>query len=209
MLRTYLFHAHTLKLLFFINLIGTIYGYYWYMSQLQNTPFIFIPFVPDSPTASLFFTIFLFFYLRGNNIPLIEALAAVTLIKYGIWAVVMNLLTLIISGQLSPAGYMLMISHGAMALQACLYSPLYRFKWYHLAIAAVWTLHNEIIDYVYDMMPVYGSLTSYSDHIGYFTFWLSIASIAIVYFLTLYHGEQSSVKPHFKTKNNEKSTSGG
>ena len=29
--------------------------YYWYGSQLENTPAIFLAFVPDSPTASLFF----------------------------------------------------------------------------------------------------------------------------------------------------------
>lgn len=48
-------------------------------------------------------------------------------------------------------------------------------------IAAVWLLHNEIIDYVFGMMPVYGSLSEYSNEIGYFTFWLSIVVIIFVY----------------------------
>lgn len=74
-----------LIILFIINFLGTIYGYYWYGWQLEITPPIFIPFVPDSPTASLFFTIFLLFFIFGKNIPYIEALGIVSLFKYGIW----------------------------------------------------------------------------------------------------------------------------
>src|SRR5699024_7390205 len=106
-----------LFLLFFINLLGTVYGFYWYRHQLSETSDIFLMFVPDSPTASLFFTIVLFFFLIKKNIPYIEALALMTLFKYGIWAVVMNFLTLLIEGSLGWTGYMLMFSHGAMAIQ--------------------------------------------------------------------------------------------
>src|SRR5690625_83895 len=110
-------------MLFFINLFGTIYGFMWYESQLAMTPTIFLPFVPDSPTASLFFTIFLLFYLFNKNLPYIEALALTSLFKYGIWAVTMNIFTLIVNGTLDWAGYMLIASHGAMAIQGILYVP--------------------------------------------------------------------------------------
>lgn len=172
-------------LLFLINLFGTIYGYYWYLPQLEITPDIFLVFVPDSPTASLFFTIFLLFLLFNKNVPYIEALGLITLFKYGTWAVVMNLLTLIIDGSLSPVGYMLMISHAGMAIQGILYAPFYKIKLRHLVVAGIWTLHNDIIDYVYEMMPIYSKLTIYMNEIGYFTFWLSIASILLAYYLTL------------------------
>ncbi|MEN1969166.1 DUF1405 domain-containing protein [Lentibacillus sp. N15] len=171
--------------LFMINLLGTIYGFIWYKAQLAITPPIFFIFVPDSPTASLFFTIVLFFFLIRKNVPYMEALAMVTLFKYGIWAVVMNLLTLYIDGSLSWQGYMLIASHGAMAVQGLLYAPYYRIKLRHLTVAAIWTLHNDIIDYVFGMMPMYGSLTIYMKEVGYFTFWLSILSIMIAYWLTL------------------------
>src|SRR5699024_5607877 len=119
-------------ILFLINLFGTIYGYIWYKGQLAQTPLIFLPFVPDSPTASLFFTIFLAFYLFNKNVPYIEALALTSLFKYGIWAVVMNILTLTINGSLSWEGYMLIASHGAMALQGLLYASSYKIKLRHL-----------------------------------------------------------------------------
>lgn len=174
-----------LILLLIVNLAGTIYGYIWYDSQLAITPIYFLPFVPDSPTASLFFTVWLLFYLFYVRVPYIEALAVTSLFKYGVWAVVMNILTLIVDGTLPWQGYMLIASHAAMAIQGLLYIPNYQFKLKHLTVAGIFLLHNEIIDYVFGMMPIYGSLTQYMNEIGYFTFWLSVFTLVLVYQLTL------------------------
>ncbi|KKI88771.1 membrane protein [Bacillus sp. SA1-12] len=177
-----------LFIMFLINFFGTIYGYYWYRYQLAETPAHFYLFVPDSPTASLFFVIVLLGFLLRRNLPLIEALAIVTLFKYGIWAVIMNILVLISNGSLPWEGYMLIASHLGMAVQGLLYSPYYRFKAWHLIVAAVWTLHNDVIDYVFGMMPKYSDLMEYITQIGYFTFWLSIISLLIAYALVLKKG---------------------
>src|SRR5690554_5519335 len=97
-----LLQRHVLWLLFTINALGTVYGFMWYAQQMANTmasdkPWLVL-FVPDSPTASLLFTITLLFLLRdqyaGNRLEhsarsIIEVLAVVTSVKYGIWAVVM------------------------------------------------------------------------------------------------------------------------
>jgi uncharacterized membrane protein YpjA len=174
-----------LWLVLIINVLGTIYGYIWYGYQLEQTPTIFLIFVPDSPTASLFFCFVLLGFILKKNFRLFEALAIITLVKYGIWAVVMNILTLMETGNLPIEGYMLIVSHGAMAVQGILYSPYYRFKLGHLVVAGIWTLHNDIIDYVFKMMPWYGSLMKYLPQIGYFTFWLSIFSIAVAYYFSL------------------------
>ena len=167
--------------IFFVNLTGTIYGYDWYKWQLVKTEPKYWIFVPDSPTASLFFTIAIIGWLINRNFKLIEALALITLVKYGLWAVVMNLLTLIETGSIGWVGWMLIASHFAMAVQAILYIPFYKFGFGHIALAAIWTLHNDVIDYVFGQMPIYSNLMKYADQIGYFTFWLSIACIAIAY----------------------------
>ncbi|WP_431799131.1 DUF1405 domain-containing protein [Halobacillus andaensis] len=173
--------------LFLINLFGTIYGYIWYESQLKLTDPIFLLFVPDSPTASLFFTIFLGFYIFNKNVPFIEALALITLFKYGIWAVVMNGLTFLEFGSLPWTGYMLVISHAAMAVRGLLYAPYYKIRFRHVTVATVWTLHNDVIDYVYEQMPVYPAIMEHLQEIGYFTFWLSLLSIAIGYYFARIH----------------------
>ncbi len=174
-----------LWLLLVINVLGTIYAYYWYRYQLAETPQIFLLFVPDSPTACLFFVFVLVAFILGRNWPLFEALAMVTLFKYGIWAVVMNYLVLVVSGELDMIGYMLMLSHGAMALQGLLYAPFYRFKVWHLVVTGIWTLHNDVIDYVFKMLPRYHMLDDYIPQIGYFTFWLSIVSLTLAYWFVV------------------------
>ncbi|MFC7685112.1 DUF1405 domain-containing protein [Ureibacillus sp. GCM10028918] len=176
-------HRSFLTLLFLINFFGTIYGYIWYGSQLSRTEPKFLIFVPDSPTASLFFCIAVLGWIFGRHFKLIEALALITLVKYGVWAVVMNLLTLKEIGSIGASGWMLVVSHGLMAVQAILYMSKYRFGAVHIAIAGIWTLHNDVIDYVFGQMPIYSVLDQYTSQIGYFTFWLSIVCIAIAYFV--------------------------
>lgn len=180
-----------LILLFFVNMGGTIYGYIWYGWQLKITEPIFLIFVPDSPTASLFFTIVLGLWIFGKRSRLFEALAFVTLIKYGLWAVVMNLLTLWETGSIGWIGWMLVVSHFAMALQAVLYIEHYRFGWLSAALTAIWTLHNDVIDYVFGQMPIYSTLSEYSNQIGYFTFWLSISCVSFAFYVVHLNKSQS------------------
>ncbi|ANU23015.1 DUF1405 domain-containing protein [Planococcus donghaensis] len=188
---TWLMYRPFLILLFVVNLAGSIYGYIWYGWQLKITDPIFLVFVPDSPTASLFFTIVLGLWIFGKRNRLIEALAFVTLIKYGLWAVVMNLLTLWETGSIGWVGWMLVGSHFAMALQAILYIEHYRFGWLSVALTAIWTLHNDVIDYVFGQMPIYSRLSEYSSQIGYFTFWLSIVCVGFAFYVTHLNKSQS------------------
>jgi uncharacterized membrane protein YpjA len=187
-------HRPFIWLLFIVNVAGTIYGFVWYQWQLVETPVYFLPFVPDSPTASLFFVFVLAAFLLRKNWPLVEALAAVTLFKYGIWAVGMNIAGGVVTGTLQIANYMLIFSHLGMAIQGLLYTPYYRIKSWHLVLASIWVLHNEIIDYVFGMMPRYPPLTPYMSEIGYITFWLSLLSILIVYLMALRHQNQRELR---------------
>src|SRR5699024_4314562 len=144
-------HQYFLIALLVVNLFGTVYGYIWYESQLTITPIYFMLFVPDSPTATLFFTVWILFYLFitrtlylfDTSTSYIVVLALTSLLKYCLCAVVMNVLTLIVEGTLSWQGYMLIASHGAMALQGLLYIPFYKFSLKHLTVAGIILLHND------------------------------------------------------------------
>lgn len=172
-----------LMTLLIINFLGTIYGYYWYMDQLKETPLKFIAFVPDSPTASLFFCIVLLGYLFRKHFGLFEALAGISLIKYGIWAVGMNAFSGYFGYHLTFTSYMLIFSHGCMAMEGFLYARFYRFKFWHFGLAAIFTVHNEMIDYIFNMAPWYPFLSANIRLIGYATFWLSIFTILLIYYL--------------------------
>ncbi|ARQ06940.1 DUF1405 domain-containing protein [Macrococcoides canis] len=182
----YYYWIQNKKFLIFIilcNIVGTIYGYYWYLGQLQQTKWYFMPFVPDSPTASLFLVIALTAIVWNRHLPLIEVLAFVTLIKYGVWAVVMNILVFITLDEVTAMGMMLIISHAIMAIQALLFVPLFRVSLLSIVIAAIWVFHNDVIDYVYMQYPVYSMLSDYIQHIGYFSFWLSVISFALLFIM--------------------------
>ena len=56
-METSLYQRWIIIILLICNILGTIYGYDWYSGQLFITPNYFKPFVPDSPTASLFLCI--------------------------------------------------------------------------------------------------------------------------------------------------------
>ncbi|QIH78494.1 DUF1405 domain-containing protein [Macrococcoides canis] len=180
----YYYWIQNKKFLIFIilcNIVGTIYGYYWYLGQLKQTKWYFMPFVPDSPTASLFLVIALTAIVWNRHLPLIEVLAFVTLIKYGVWAVVMNILVFITLDEVTAMGMMLIISHAIMAIQALLFVPLFRASLLSIGIASIWVFHNDVIDYVYMQYPVYSMLSDYIQHIGYFSFWLSVVSFALLF----------------------------
>lgn len=156
-------HRGVIWLLFIVNLLGTVYGYIWYGNQLkftaENYPAWLLPFVPDSPTASLFFTLALLLMLyppkgiKGALVrELIEALAVVTSVKYGIWAV-----SIIFAGgyqgdAVNWKDWMLVVSHTGMAVEALIYARFFSFRRL-LPLAVLWTLANDMVDYSVGIYP--------------------------------------------------------
>lgn len=175
--------------LFFINFFGSIYGFYWYKNQLIDVGSWWNIFVPDSPTASAAFTIVLVLFLMKRHLPLLEAFAAVTLFKYGVWAVVIIVVgaaqnAYIHGGSVTEymqwTDWMLMFSHGGMAAQALLYGRFYTYRFKHLMIVGGWTLLNDVVDYMLDLHPwLPASITDYDHLVGTYTLALSFLSIAL------------------------------
>lgn len=180
-----------LQALFVVNLFGTLYGYYWYKEQLSVTPWKYLIFVPDSPTASLFFTLVLFLYLINKRSPLLEAFAAITLLKYGVWAVVMILWGAILAPvpwleSLTWQHWMLIGSHLGMALQGILYFPYYTFRKKEILIVSAWTLLNDFLDYSLNIHPWFAlELEKMIPVVAFFTVLLSLTSIFLFAILSM------------------------
>lgn len=176
--------------LFVCNLLGTVYGYIWYDAQLadtwQNHPHWQIIFVPDSPTASLFFTLSLLFLLFPGRLgkyyrlrTLIEGLAVVTSVKYGVWAVSMIFAGAYQGGELVWQDWMLVASHLAMAVESLLFVRLYKFGPLMLLGAGAWTLLNDTVDYTYEVYPwLPETLWDDVSGVAVFTVVLTLASVA-------------------------------
>lgn len=156
---TFLLNRRNLWTLFAVNGLGTIYGYVWYANQLAYTlatmPDWLLPFVPDSPTASLFFTFSLAFLLsdqgdvrRGGFLrQAVESFAVVTSVKYGIWAVAVILFGYAQGDAHEWQETMLIVSHLGMAAEALLYARLFTYRWPAVVLVAVWSFTNDWLDY--------------------------------------------------------------
>jgi uncharacterized membrane protein YpjA len=170
--KAFLTSRRMLWIIFWVNFLGTIYGYEWYWNQMQETvadkPIWLVIFVPDSPTASLFFTLTLVYLLIDSYIKptlhnsskaadlirgIVEALAVMASFKYGVWAVAIILLAAFKGEPMNWQDWMLSISHGGMAIEALLFMRFFRVNWLGLGIAALWIFGNDYIDYHYAVFP--------------------------------------------------------
>lgn len=193
--KSFLLNRNFLWPLFLINLLGTIYGYIWYENQLkwtiENYSNWLLPFVPDSPTSSLFFTIAILFFLYPpkNNGAFtkwfricIESLAIVCSVKYGVWATAIIIGAAAQGDPLNWQSYMLMTSHMAMAFEALLYARFMSLKGVHLIIGTAWLLLNDYMDYSQGIYPFLPSvLHDQVNEVKWFTISLSIASFVVAY----------------------------
>lgn len=161
--RTMLYNRTMVVLLFVFNLIGTIGGYMWYGEQLiytaDNQGVLYLPFVPDSPTASLFFTIAMLLLLLDKRLRdsfpgrLAVAFGIITCVKYGIWAVTMIFAGAAQGDVLVWQDWMLVITHLGMAIEALLFVGLFTLRPIHFLLVALWMYLNDFLDYHRDIYP--------------------------------------------------------
>ncbi|NFY52999.1 DUF1405 domain-containing protein [Staphylococcus aureus] len=174
-----LYQRSWLMMLLICNILGMIYGYIWYGEQLSHTPWQFKIFVPDSPTAILFLVISISLILIQKQNSIIDALAFVTLFKYGIWAVIMNILFIIEQGDITVNGLVLMFSHSIMAVQAIYYYPRFKRSMIGISVAMTWVFLNDYIDYFHLQFPYYDFITTHVWQIGVLSCCLSVFGLLL------------------------------
>ncbi|HDM8851036.1 TPA: DUF1405 domain-containing protein [Staphylococcus aureus] len=170
-----LYQRSWLMMLLICNILGMIYGYIWYGEQLSHTPWQFKIFVPDSPTAILFLVISISLILIRKQNSIIDALAFVTLFKYGIWAVIMNILFIIEQGDITVNGLVLMFSHSIMAVQAIYFKR----SMIGISVAMTWVFLNDYIDYFHLQFPYYDFITTHVWQIGVLSCCLSVFGLLL------------------------------
>ncbi|HCV2477265.1 TPA: DUF1405 domain-containing protein [Staphylococcus aureus] len=174
-----LYQRSWLMMLLICNILGMIYGYIWYGEQLSHTPWQFKIFVPDSPTAILFLVISISLILIQKQNSIIDALVFVTLFKYGIWAVIMNILFIIEQGDITVNGLVLMFSHSIMAVQAIYFYPRFKRSMIGISVAMTWVFLNDYIDYFHLQFPYYDFITTHVWQIGVLSCCLSVFGLLL------------------------------
>lgn len=142
-----------LLLLLIINIIGSIYGYWWYHHQLSATPVYFWPVVPDSPFSTTLFALMLLTAAAGWRFTVLQAVAVTACIKYGVWAAALISHFWLIYGDISWTEIMLWISHLGMVVQAVWFWPRAGIKLLAALTASFWLFLNDIMDYLFNLHP--------------------------------------------------------
>ncbi len=143
-----------------VNLGGTVYGFWWYREQLAATAPPYWPVVPDSPTATLLFGLFLLSIYPGagrregrRSSPLLWAAACCSSFKYGLWTPLVMAHFWVTTGLVTFESVHLTLSHLGMALEAVIFARYYRAGWRHVFAVTAWLLFNDYMDYVRGFHP--------------------------------------------------------
>lgn len=142
-----------------VNLAGTAFGFWYYglrplplseplvAGQFSLEPVIMWPFVPDSPVATLFIGLSLIAWRLEWDAEWLHALAFFGCIKLGLWTPYVQLYVNGLGSTPLWLYHFLVWSHAAMALEAFLLHRYSEFPVWAVAVATVWYLSNDIVDY--------------------------------------------------------------
>ncbi len=140
------------------NIGGVGYGLYYYWGQFGRTAWYLLPFVPDSPTGPfLMILVFLLWWGRNKRrSPTLELVAFVSLVKYGIWTLLIFKLYWddFFTGSNAQVSWALLFLHGAEAVQAGILLKGMRMPSLPgLTLAAAWFALGDFSDYVLGTHP--------------------------------------------------------
>jgi uncharacterized membrane protein YpjA len=136
-----------------INLIGMLYGFYYYIPKLQQTGPALWPLVPDSPVSILFFILVFIGVWRGE---FASFFASAWLIKYGLWTVFVMLFhsKYYMSPEYFAGSWLLyIIPHIFMAVEAVLIMKPKIQPLHAIAVLAIF-LVNDFSDYIIGTRPL-------------------------------------------------------
>jgi uncharacterized membrane protein YpjA len=150
------------------NLIGALYGFYYYIPQLMQTSSMMWMFVWDCPLYCLFFSLWLIGW-RQNNYNVQDSLlqcvfvlwTATGLIKYGLWTEVIIIDAWSDGYPIEFATlyffitHVIMMAEGFFLLAYVLPLIMYnRTRWIvSCAVVLTWMLGNDVIDYAWNVHP--------------------------------------------------------
>jgi len=174
---------------FWINVIGSIYGYYFYSPQLSQTPTALLVFVPDCPLYTTLFALVIILAVLGYRNDLFNFIVSIGLVKYAIW-------TLFIlssfsgfyfqtSFDITVQAIILFVLHIGMFLEGLVF-PFGKIRGWHVAAAFGWFLLNDLMDYfgpvLHPFIPPGGNVTL----VMLATFAMTVGSVWLVTWL---HGQ--------------------
>lgn len=143
-----------LLFLIFVNLLGTLFGAYYYSGQLANTSPLLWLFVPDCPLYVFAFAIALFQVGKRIENDAFSFIVSVGLAKYGLWTLFSLAFfnSYFFSPQAALLSGTLFILHIGMAAQGFVLR-VKKCGFGLLAFGFAWFLLNDFVDYFVGTAP--------------------------------------------------------
>jgi uncharacterized membrane protein YpjA len=143
-------------MVFIINILGTIAGFFYYKWQLEITPKIVWAFIPDSPGSTFMFAIAVGLIFLGRKVDALSYLASVAVIKYGFWTL---FVILFYSDYfLSPGNrsfyYLMFALHFGMIIEPVVLLHTINYRRIYPFLAIFWFGINDYLDYVGGYTPL-------------------------------------------------------
>lgn len=150
-------HPHKpiyVKILLAINLPGSLAGFLWYKNQLAATPMYYWLFVPDSPASSSLFTLVLILFLTVKKPPsLLQLLACLGVIKYGVWAMAVLISYWLMGGTMTALDVAMWLSHLGMAVEGWVFLRVLKTPQWEAIFSWIWMYLHDFMDYYLKLHP--------------------------------------------------------
>jgi uncharacterized membrane protein YpjA len=136
------------------DLGGAIAGYtYWYGSTILAAPWYYWVFVPDCPLAAMLMGAALLAFHFRRRWDLLGLLAVGACVKYGLWTVISWTVDFSRGDPLSLEGVAMAVSHFLLLIQALMLISLVRYRLLPVAVASLFLIGNDLVDYVAGQYP--------------------------------------------------------
>jgi uncharacterized membrane protein YpjA len=136
------------------NLGGSIAGYiFWYGDSILAAPWYYWVFVPDCPLAATLMGIALIGFHFRRRWDLLGLLATSTCIKYGLWTVVYWAANYSAGGHYDFESVTMSVTHFIMIIEGLMLTTFLRFRLLPVAIASLFLIANDLVDYVAGYHP--------------------------------------------------------
>jgi uncharacterized membrane protein YpjA len=131
------------------DLGGSIAGYiFWYGDSILAAPWYYWIFVPDCPLAASLMGIALIGFRFRRRWDFLGLLATSTCMKYGLWTVVYWAANYSAGGHYDFESVTMSVTHFIMIIQGLMLTTFLRFRLLPVAIAALFLIGNDLVDYV-------------------------------------------------------------
>jgi len=146
-----------------LNLIGFVVGtLYWYGPHFlygkdgmgAPSPFLWV-FIPDCPLFAFLFVVAFFGLRRHKGWNWFYTIAAIGLIKYGVWTVTFWFAYWGLGASLTLEGAVMTVAHLGMIAQGIYLLTQFRAEVRHVLLALAWFVLSDFVDYGLGQYPFF------------------------------------------------------